>query len=207
MKPTIPERVLMVILPWTPQAEVEHTLAVAQRALEGGANWLLLRIRDLPALQCLDIAQALRSLTKDYGALFSVNPYPNLVQWVGADGVHIPEWSPVFVPREFPNWLIGRSAHSAVMARQFYLERADYLIIGNIYETLSHPHEPAKGVGLLKTVREAVPLPLIAIGGITPEKVSEVMEAGVQGVAVLSGIIGAEDPRRATEAYAKALGL
>lgn len=194
----------MLVLPWTPGTQAEQTLQIAEQALEGGVNWVVLRIRGLPPTACTEVAYALRSLTHACRVLFSVNPYPAVAEWVGAEGVHLPESAPPFTSGEL---LVGRSVHSVEVAQRFSREGADYLLVGHIYETATHPDEPARGLTLIRTIRAEVPLPLIAIGGITPERVGEVLQAGARGVAVMSGITQSPDPKRSALAYAEALGI
>ncbi|MCS7300561.1 MAG: thiamine phosphate synthase, partial [Fimbriimonadales bacterium] len=84
-------------------------------------------------------------------------------------------------------------------------EGCDYLLVGTMYPTQSHPDNLPEGISLLQAIRGAVSIPLIAVGGITPERVAECLQAGAQGVAVISGIADAPDPLQAAQAYARAL--
>ncbi|MEN3002634.1 MAG: thiamine phosphate synthase [Armatimonadota bacterium] len=201
--PPIPPRVLMLILNYLPGTDVERVIQVAELALRGGVNWLMLRIRELPASVCLDLALELRRLTRAHGALFAVNPYPALAEWSQADALHLPESAPFHPPPE--GALLGRSVHSTAAAQRAAAEGCHYLLVGSIYPTPSHPDSSPAGLDLLRAVREAVALPLIAIGGITPERVAACLQAGAQGVAVLSGIVNAPDPQAAAQAYWNAL--
>jgi thiamine-phosphate diphosphorylase len=97
-------------------------------------------------------------------------------------------------------WL-GRSVHSVDAAQRAEAEGCRYLLVGTMFPTASHPDQPPAGISLLRAVREAVSIPLIAIGGITPERVAECIQAGAQGVAVLSGITNAPDPADAATRY------
>jgi thiazole tautomerase (transcriptional regulator TenI) len=92
---------------------------------------------------------------------------------------------------------IGRSVHSIEEADAAVREGADFLVVGSIYRTASHPGRSAVG---LRLVREAAGLsrPVIAIGGITPERAIEVKEAGAYGVAAISALWLASDPAAAT---------
>lgn len=205
MKPAIPERVLMLVAPWTPQSDAESLLPRVEQALRGGVNWVMLRVRDLPPRLCLDLALELRRLTRATNALFSVNPYPALAEWADADGVHLPEHhlkSPL-VPE--PHRLVGYSVHSVERAQQAARAGADYLLVGTLYPTASHPDKAPEGVALVRAIAQAVPLPLIGIGGITPERVAECLTAGARGVAVLSGILDAPDPHQSATRYREAL--
>jgi thiamine-phosphate diphosphorylase len=101
--------------------------------------------------------------------------------------------------------MLGISVHSAREVRAAMLGRADFLIYGNVYETESHPGRPAAGLDALAAVVENTHLPVIAIGGITPERVHEVLAAGASGVAVIRAISRATDPEEAARAFREAL--
>jgi thiamine-phosphate diphosphorylase len=201
--PALPPRVLMLVLNALPETDAAQLVQLAHEALQGGVNWLMLRVRQLPATLCLDLALELRRLTRLYGALFGVNPYPSLAAWSEADALHLPEHAPYHPPP--PNALLGRSVHSVEAGLRAAAEGCNYLLVGTMFASASHPDKPPEGLALLRSLREAVSLPLIAIGGITPERVGECMEAGAQGVAVISGIADAPDPRVAAQQYRKAL--
>jgi len=201
--PVIPPRVLMLILNYQPGVDAERVVQVARLALRGGVNWLMLRVRGLPAPLCLDMALTLRQLTCEQHALLGINPYPALAARSSADALHLPEQMPYHPPPS--GALLGRSVHSVDAAQHAANEGCHYLLVGTIYPTHTHPDKVPEGLSLLQAVREAVPLPLIAIGGITPERVAECLQAGAQGVAVISGIAGAPDPCEAARRYWSAL--
>ncbi|MEC0230488.1 DUF561 domain-containing protein [Paenibacillus alba] len=96
---------------------------------------------------------------------------------------------------------IGISVHSAEEAVRREQEGADYVLFGHIYETKSKLGVMPRGLEELRLVADEVTLPIIAIGGITPERVSSVLEAGASGIAVMSGIWEAVDPVEAVRAY------
>ncbi|WP_019535397.1 thiamine phosphate synthase [Paenibacillus ginsengihumi] len=100
---------------------------------------------------------------------------------------------------------IGRSVHSAAEAAQAAAEGADFAVFGHVYATGSKPGLTPRGVDALRAAVEAAPIPVIAIGGITPERIDEVLSTGCAGVAVLSGILEHEDPAGQLVRYRKAL--
>jgi thiamine-phosphate diphosphorylase len=162
--------------------------SVALHARAGGASGALL------------CAGALRliTLTRPPEAAVFVSGRPDIAAAVGAHGtqLHGDDLSPADTRRLFRGW-IGRSVHSKAEAAVAVAEGADFLVVGNIYETLSHPGRPPAGLAL---VRQAVDLgrPVIAIGGITPERAAEVKAAGAYGVAAIRGLWKAADPAAAT---------
>lgn len=180
---------------------------VVSQAIEGGVNAVQLREKDLPGGELYDIAITLRAVTRGRAVLL-VNDRLDVALAAGADGVHLPERSvPVRKVRDFAGeaCLVGRSVHSAEAAGDAVRDGADYLVAGTVYETASKPGAPAAGLELIRAVTEAVNAPVLAIGGITPERVPEVIAAGADGVAVIGAIWDAADPRAAARALRAAL--
>jgi thiamine-phosphate pyrophosphorylase len=117
-----------------------------------------------------------------------------------ADGVQVGASSlPVSVARRLlgDTRLVGCSVHSVEEARQAEADSADYLIVGTVFETASHPGKEPEGLGLVRQVRGAVRIPILGIGGITAANAAQVVQAGADGVAVISALLGVEDPSRA----------
>lgn len=120
---------------------------------------------------------------------------------VGAAGLPLPE-----VRRLLPRpRLVGYSAHTAAEAAGAEAGGADFIFAGTIFETLSHPGRSPGGVALLSAITDACSVPVIAIGGVTAERVPEVLSTGAYGVAVIRAIWDARDPVHAAEQFAKML--
>jgi len=176
-------------------------------AVEGGVNAVLLREKDLATGDLYDLAMTLRHLLRGH-ALFLVDDRVDVALAVGADGVHLPERSlPGKAARRIAGeaCIIGRSVHSLEAARRAEAEGDDYVQVGAVYETASHPGQAPGGIALLRSVAEAVRVPVIAVGGITESNVAEVIEAGANGVAVIGAIWNANDPMEAARALRGAL--
>jgi thiazole tautomerase (transcriptional regulator TenI) len=105
------------------------------------------------------------------------------------------------VKRLFPQLRVGKSVHSQEEALQAQDAGADYVIYGHIFATPSKPGIPARGIEALRKLTELVRIPVIAIGGVKPGCVVGVMDAGAAGVAVMSGLLEADDPVNEAEAY------
>lgn len=101
----------------------------------------------------------------------------------------------------------GRSTHSRRDILQAIQEDLDYVLFGHVFDTASHRGESPRGIAALAAACDAASgsMPVIAIGGITPDKVRECLDAGAAGVAVLSGLMQAPNLFQAVEAYMKAL--
>ncbi|MCA1321247.1 thiazole tautomerase TenI [Bacillus tianshenii] len=105
------------------------------------------------------------------------------------------------VRKSFPDLQIGKSVHSYQEAIQAEQDGASFLLYGHVYSTMSKEHLKPRGVEELKAIASAVSIPVIAIGGITLEKTSELKNIGVKGIAVMSGIMSAKDPWKAATLY------
>ena len=180
--------------------------AVAQ-AVEGGANLVQLREKDVPATDLLALAEKLRAVTQGR-ALFLVNDRLDVALASAADGVHLPEQGlPVAAARRLAGegFIIGRSVHGVAEAVRAQEEGADYVQVGSIFASRSHPGQPVAGLGLLEAVAAAVTIPILAVGGVTAANVGEAMAAGASGAAVISAILGAPSPREAARGLAEAM--
>ena len=179
---------------------------VAQ-AVSGGVNMVQLRERDLLTVALYSLATRLREATKGK-ALLTINDRVDLSLAVGADAVHLPEKGlPVKAARRLAGrkMLVGRSVHSVEAAEEAEADGADYLTVGTIFETRSHPGEAPAGTGLVKDIRARVGIPILAIGGINPRTVVEVIRAGADGAAVISAILGAPDAEAAAKRLIEAM--
>jgi thiazole tautomerase (transcriptional regulator TenI) len=109
------------------------------------------------------------------------------------------------VKQAFPGIRTGKSVHSFQEAKEAEQNGADYVIYGHIFQTKSKPNIPPKGVKKLRDITMNVNLPVIAIGGITPANCDAVLKAGARGIAVMSGVLEAENPIQSVKEYCKIL--
>ncbi|WP_438350033.1 thiamine phosphate synthase [Paenibacillus sp. FA6] len=109
------------------------------------------------------------------------------------------------VRRAFSRLRIGRSVHDVQEAVEMSEQGADYLVYGHIFPTASKPGQQARGTKALGEVVKRVPIPVIAIGGIKPDHVQQIVATGAAGIAILSGITAADDPLRSVKDYREAL--
>lgn len=201
----LPEPCLMLVTDRTRCAGLLEDAVAA--AVAGGVNAVQLREKDLPAGELLQTAQRLRTITRGKALLF-VNDRLDVALACDADGVHLPESGlPPKMARQVGgrDLIIGRSVHSVAAAKDAARSGADYLVVGTIYATASHPGRQVAGPELIREVGRALDLPLLGIGGITTEKVHEVITAGAVGVAVISAILAAPNPKAAAVALRAAL--
>ncbi|CAM3755454.1 thiamine phosphate synthase [Marinicrinis lubricantis] len=109
------------------------------------------------------------------------------------------------VKSAFPGMRTGCSVHSAVEAALVEQQGADYVLFGHVFPSQSKPDLPPRGLDALREAAASVRLPVIAIGGITPDNASQVIRAGASGIAVMSGIVDAADPAARVQAYIRAI--
>ncbi|HUG37808.1 MAG TPA: thiamine phosphate synthase [Candidatus Limnocylindrales bacterium] len=183
---------------------------VVEECLEAGLRAVQLREKDLGVREMLDLAAALRETTRRHGARLILNDRADVAMAVGADGVQRTHTSlPVGALRSVVGngSLIGASVHSLADAQGAAQDGADFLVFGPIYDTPSKRQYGApQGLDALAHVAKSVARPVIAVGGITPERVRPVLEAGAAGVAVITAILAADRPADATKSFLDALG-
>jgi len=183
---------------------------VVEECLEAGLRAVQLREKDVAVRDLLALATALRETTRRHGARLLVNDRADVALAVGADGVQRTRTSlPVAALRRLapPPFLVAASVHAETEARQGAVEGADFLVFGPVYDTPSkRGYGPPQGLAALRRVVAAVDRPVVAIGGVTPARVGEVLGAGAAGVAVISAILGVDRPADATKAFLDALG-
>lgn len=184
-------------------------IAVVRDCLAAGLPAVQLREKELGAEALAGLGRALRALTSARGALLIVNDRLDVALAVGADGVQRTSTSlPVADIRAIADKRlgIGASVHSREEAIAAAEAGADWVVFGPIYDTPSKRHYgPPQGLGALERVASALDIPLIAIGGITPERVRDVRRSGATGVAAISAILAASSPADATKRFLEAL--
>ncbi len=184
-------------------------LEVVAECLDAGVRAVQLREKDLTTRELFGLGTELRELTRRYGTALLINDRIDVALALDADGVHLPGHSfPAESARKIvgPKMLIGASVHNVTEAEEAEAGGADFIVFGPIFETPSkRPYGPPQGLDALRAVRQTVSLPLFAIGGITPGRVRAVKEAGADGVAAISALLGAPHPGRATRDFLKEL--
>ncbi|TCD48369.1 thiamine phosphate synthase [Chlorobium sp. N1] len=177
-------------------------VAMAERALKGGANMLQLRRKNASGRELCRLADALLPICRRAGALFIINDRLDVALATGADGVHLgQEDLPVGEARKLlgAGKIVGASTSSAAEALKAEREGADYVGFGHIFPTGSKTKGyPPLGPDAVDEAVRMLRIPLIAIGGITLENAHEPMRRGASGIAVISAVTKAEDPEEAS---------
>jgi thiamine-phosphate pyrophosphorylase len=177
---------------------------LALQAIEGGARVIQLRCKTGPARDFMAMAVELKKICSARGIPFIVNDNLGVALASGADGLHIgQEDLPAAAVRQLLpiDMLLGVSARTEAEALKAVAEGADYLGVGAVFST-STKDSTAIGLDALKAIKKAAAVPVIAIGGIKKDNLESVLKTGVDGVAVISAVLGAEDVKRAAEELA-----
>ncbi len=161
---------------------------IAREACEGGAKVVQYRDKTSTKQEVLKIADEIRKITKEYNSLFIVNDFIDIARMSGADGIHLGQVDvPILRAREITpdNFIIGISTHSLEQAIDAEKAGADYIGIGPVFSTPTKEKYNPIGLSCVREVLRSVGIPVVAIGGIDIETIKELVEIGVQNVAMV----------------------
>lgn len=190
------------------QSRFSH-FELARMAIKGGADTIQFRQKIGATREMIEIVRQLKQLCLDSGVTLIVNDRVDIAIATDANGVHLGQDDfPIPLARKLlgESRIIGGSAASLEEAQKCLAEGTDYIGFGPVYPTTSKADaDPVTGIKLLKQAVEIIPLPIIAIGGISADNTPEVIRAGAQGIAVISAVCCQENPEQATRALYNAL--
>jgi thiamine-phosphate diphosphorylase len=180
-----------------------------EAVLAGGGRLVQLREKTMSLADLLPVAQRLAGRCRESGALFIVNDRADLALAAGADGLHVGQDD--LPAREAraplrPDMILGVSTHDPEQARRAVADGADYVAVGSIFPTTTKAGFQLVGPELIRRVRPDVPVPLVAIGGITADNASIALDAGADAVAVISALCAVPDPEHATRQFLARIG-
>jgi len=183
------------------QAPGGDILQAVAGSLEGGIRAVQLREKDLTGKELFRLAERMRDLTASYGARLLVNDRVDVVLAVGADGVHLGVSSmPASVARRVlgEGALVGCSTHNARELSEAATQGADFATFGPVYSTPSKAaYGPPVGLPALAEACRRTAIPVFALGGVSAKNAGEVLGAGAFGIALISYVLAAADPRGA----------
>jgi thiamine-phosphate pyrophosphorylase len=183
---------------------------IVQAAVRGGATVIQLREKNAATNEMIELGRQLHTVTQKAGIPLIINDRLDVALAVNAEGVHVgpPDDMPAAVARRLlgPDRILGVSAESPDIARQAAKDGADYIGVGDIYGTRSKSNA-GHPIGLdgLKAVVDASPIPVVGIGGIHLANAGAVIETGANGVALISAIVGVNDPETAARDLRKCI--
>ena len=187
---------LYVIIDVTQQLR-HHPLTLAEEVLKGGAKVIQLRAKGSNKESISRLSSTMNDLCESYNALFIVNDHPDIAASLNSHGVHLGQDDlSIKATRKLlsPLQIIGKSNHTYGEAIKSYNEGADYIAVGAMYPTISKTQPIVGGPSLLKRVAERIDVPIVAIGGITPDNIEEVILAGASCICVINAINASESP-------------
>lgn len=183
-------------------------LETARLALEGGADCLQLREKDLEGKELLSRAEQIAALCREFGTISIINDRPDIALLAGADGVHVGQGDlPARRVRQLigPDLIVGVSTHAIDQAQQAVLDGADYVGAGPVFTSTTKPKPDLLGIAYAVAASKQLSVPALAISGITIASAAELAAAGVHRAAVSSAVLGADDPAAAAAAIKAAL--
>lgn len=175
----------------------KSVVQVMEQALRGGAQILQLRNKSGSREEVLEQAKSLRVLTRAYRVPFIINDYPDIALEVEADGVHLGQDDmTIHEARRLlgKGRIIGISTHNIGQAVKAEQDGADYIGVGPVYPTNTKPGRAAVTTSFVAEAASRISIPFVAIGGITPDNVDEVLAAGAKRICAVSAIVGSNDP-------------
>lgn len=179
----------------------ETLYSQVEKSLKGGATFIQLREKNLDEAHFLEEAKQLKELCKKYNVPFVINDNVDIALSMDADGVHVgqSDMEAGNVRKKLgPDKIIGVSAQTVEQAILAEKRGADYLGVGAVFPTTSKDDAAEVNHETVKAICEAVHIPVIAIGGISKENVSELSNLGLCGIAVISAIFAQPDIEAAT---------
>jgi thiamine-phosphate pyrophosphorylase len=178
-------------------------LWVLEQALDGGVRAVQLREKDLSGRDLFLLAERSHKLCQAYRAALFINDRVDVASAVDANGVQLGKPSvPVETARALlgSQKLIGVSTHTLEEAKAAEQSGADFILFGPVYFTASKAvYGSPQGLSALKTIVDNISLPVYAIGGITLENVEPAKNTGARGVALISAVMSAANPKEAAE--------
>ncbi len=179
----------------------EELLKKIHGTLDGGAQIIELREKNIPHNKLISFAEQVKKITERYKVPLIINDEPEIVIKTGAEGVHLGEHDmPVSAARKMlgKKAIIGASAYNSIQSEH---DGASYIAMSSPFPSISKPLKKLTPPEIIRETKRRLKVPLFVIGGITPENTPEIMALGVDGIAVMSGIFNEEDTEKATRRY------
>lgn len=178
-----------------------RTLAQCVRdAIAGGTTFVQLREKDAPREEVVALARQLAEICAAAHVPFVINDDVELAREVGADGVHVGQDDMACADARRllgPQALVGVSVQTVGQARKAQADGADYVGVGALVPTATKPDAVEVSVGELRTICEAIDIPVVGIGGLNKRTIGQFAGCGLDGVAVVSAIFAADDCKQA----------
>ncbi|MGG1697537.1 thiazole tautomerase TenI [Bacillus zhangzhouensis] len=176
------------------------------KAIESEVDFIHIRERSKTASELVDLVKQLLSEGVPKEKLV-INDRVDVALLTNIHRVHLPghSFSPKELRQKFPHLHAGVSVHSIEEAKAAEENGAEYVMFGHVYDTSCKPGLKARGVKLVEELTSALSIPVVVIGGVTPDRIPELLHVNVKGIAVMSGIFTHHQPRIMAQAFSKKL--
>ena len=182
--------------------DVEKFLKTIEEAIKGGVSVVQIREKTAETLDFYNLAWKVKEITSKYNVPLIINDRVDVALAIDADGVHVGQTDmPCDVTRKLigENKILGVSASTITEAQKAQEDGADYIGTGAVFPTATKDDAPSITKEDLKNVVDSIDIPVVAIGGITLENASELNDTGIAGLSVVSAIMSADNPKKASE--------
>lgn len=184
-------------------------LKTVESAIRGGASLLQFRDKISPEEKIIKSGLELHKLTKKYGIPLIINDNPLLAREIGAEGVHLGENDPdIESARKIlgKESIIGITCYNKLENGLIAQEKgADYVAFGTPYSTPTKPGRKPTSIETLEEASKILDIPVFAIGGIFPVNAKEIIDTGVDGIAVITSVFGSDKPQEVVRQFVKIL--
>jgi len=182
--------------------DVEKFLKTIEEAIKGGVSVVQIREKTADTLDFYNLALKVKKITTKYNVPLIINDRVDVALAIDADGVHVGQSDmPCDVTRKLvgPNKIVGVSAATIDEAKKAEKDGADYIGTGAVFPTSTKDDAPKITKKELKEVVDSINIPVVAIGGITIDNASELIDTGIAGLSVVSAIMSSDDPKKSSE--------
>ena len=180
----------------------EKFLKTIQEAILGGVTVVQIREKTADTLEFYNLALKVKEITAKYNVPLIINDRVDVALAIDADGVHVGQSDmPCDITRKLigENKILGVSAATIEEAKKAEKDGADYIGTGAIFPTATKDDAPSVTKKDLSDIANSINIPVVAIGGITIENAKELKDTGIAGLSVVSAIMSAENPKKASE--------
>lgn len=177
-----------------------------EEAIQGGVSIVQLREKNLSSVEFYNVAMDVKVITHKYNVPLIINDRLDIALAVDADGLHVgPDDLSVEVVRKLlgPDKIIGASTCNIDEALDAQRQGADYLGVGAMFPTSTKANTDDVSIDDLRKIKESVNIPIVAIGGINQKNATSIMKTDIDGIAVVSAILGKDNILEAAKSLAK----
>lgn len=182
--------------------DIEKFLKTIEESIKGGVSIVQIREKTAETLDFYNLALKVKKITTKYNVPLIINDRIDVALAIDADGVYVGQSDmPCDVTRKLigKDKILGVSASTISEAKKAQEDGADYIGTGAVFPTATKDDAPSITKQDLKKIVDAIDIPVVAIGGINHENASELIETGISGLSVVSAIMNAENPKKASE--------